>query len=161
MEVIKKEYKNDTILSKIAGLLLLIISLPLLVIILNYLVKDFSIWFLGQRITAEVVDLRLVRTSSEDETEYTFDYFVDYAFKLPNGDLVIGSSAVGGMEWSGMKKGGPVLVKYFPLYPSHNRLDDSRFVGFYICTYIPITAFVLAGFLAAVHLLRPQKRRNK
>jgi hypothetical protein len=160
MEKFKNEFNDRSMMNKVVGLLLLIISLPLLVLIANYMVKDFSIWVLGQRTTARVVDLRVERIGDNQEGEISFKYYVDYAFVTSNGKQYSGSSSLGAMEWSGLKKGGSIQIKYFPLYPSHSRLDDSRYISFYICTYVPITFFVLAGFIAAVHLLKPQIRKK-
>jgi hypothetical protein len=58
--------------------------------------------------------------------------------------------AIGGLE-----KGGSIDVVYFSLYPSHNRIDDSRFVPALACAYVPF--IVVFAFCAMVgwRLARP------
>lgn len=55
----------------------------------------------------------------------------------------------------GLEKGGAVDVVYFPPYPAHNRLDDSRYVPVLACTYVPATALSLAALLSGWHLVQP------
>lgn len=155
-----KKIQIESIWGKVIGLLLLVITLPILLILLNYMFKDLSIWLLGHRINAEVTEVGLHRTSDAEESELEFNYYVNYQFALKNGTIVTGTSKVGVMEWSAMEIGDQVPVKYFPLIPSNNRLDDARFVGFSLCTYVPITMFALAGFAGAIHLLKPFRKSS-
>jgi hypothetical protein len=46
----------------------------------------------------------------------------------------------------GMEAGSPITVVYFPLYPEHNRLDESRYATLLACAYVPFLA--VAGGLA-------------
>ncbi len=54
-----------------------------------------------------------------------------------------------------LEKGGSIDVVYFPLFPRHNRIDDSRFVPALACAYIPF--LFLCAFAAATgwRLARP------
>jgi hypothetical protein len=47
-----------------------------------------------------------------------------------------------------------VAVVYFPLYPAHNRLEESRYVPLLACTYMPLLVVAGMSFVAARHLLR-------
>jgi hypothetical protein len=38
----------------------------------------------------------------------------------------------------GLEEGSPVAVVYFPPYPTHNRLDESRFIPVLACAYVPL-----------------------
>jgi hypothetical protein len=38
----------------------------------------------------------------------------------------------------GLATAGDVSVIYFPLYPAHNRLEESRFIPLLACTYVPL-----------------------
>jgi hypothetical protein len=38
----------------------------------------------------------------------------------------------------------PIDVVYFPLYPRHNRIDDSRYVPFLLLTYVPVIGITFA-----------------
>lgn len=51
----------------------------------------------------------------------------------------------------GMVEGQGVDIVYFPLYPVHNRLDESRFVALLACAYLP---FVFVGVSAIIVGLR-------
>lgn len=57
----------------------------------------------------------------------------------------------------GVTEGGTLNVVYFPLYPAHNRMEESRFIPLLACTYLPF--FLLSGvaLAAARHLLRAQR----
>jgi hypothetical protein len=45
----------------------------------------------------------------------------------------------------GLEEGTGMDIVYFPLYPAHNRLDESRFVSLLACAYLP---FVVVGAVA-------------
>lgn len=45
----------------------------------------------------------------------------------------------------GVMAASEVTVVYFPLYPAHNRLEESRFMPLLACTYVPF--LVVAGLL--------------
>jgi hypothetical protein len=141
-------------------------------------ITDFSIWILGRRTTAEVVAAWVEETSEENATEKTFEYFVRYRFSTPSGKVFSRTARVGVQEWGGLGMGGPVgaiyqeqrnvpthgvgslergipvAVVYFPLYPAHNRLDDSRFVPLLACTYVPLIGLSWAGLAAGRNLLK-------
>jgi hypothetical protein len=55
----------------------------------------------------------------------------------------------------GVADASQVAVVYFPPYPAHNRLEESRFVPLLACTYVPFLALAGMALLAARHLLRP------
>ncbi len=85
---------------------------------------------------------------------------VDPSAEAPQGDsgvyqeqAVVPETTLGGVE-----TGAPVSIVYFPLYPQHNRLDDSRFIPLLFLSYFPL--FVLCAFSigGAWYLLRPSPR---
>lgn len=47
----------------------------------------------------------------------------------------------------GMAEGATIDIVYFPLYPAHNRLDESRFISILACAYLP---FTIVGVFAVV-----------
>lgn len=51
----------------------------------------------------------------------------------------------------GLTEGAAIDIVYFPLYPAHNRLDESRFVSLLACAYLP---FIVVGVIATVVGLR-------
>jgi len=162
----------------LAGVLFLVIGLTLLTFMVVYLAGDVSIWVLGRHTTAEVVDAWAEQTSESEEGELTFQYFVRYRFTTSDGQVITGISSVGTAEWAGLGLGGPVdavhyeqehipvygiggleeggqvAVVYFPPYPAHNRLDESRFVPILACAYLPLALLSLAGLVAGWHLMR-------
>ena len=56
----------------------------------------------------------------------------------------------------GVMSASEVGVVYFPLFPAHNRLEETRFVPLLACTYVPFLA--VAGLLVVVarRLLRKE-----
>jgi hypothetical protein len=62
----------------------------------------------------------------------------------------IPQEAIGGLE-----KGGSINVVYFSLYPSHNRIDDSRFVPALACAYIPFLFVCAFAAILGWRLARP------
>ena len=119
--------------------------------------RDLSLWVLGRRVTAEVVD------SWYDATEYFTEsgnrevemrYFVRYAFTTPRGKTFFGTSELGAYEWSSSPVGAEIDVIYFVLYPSHNRLDDTRFIPVLLVAYFPLAALAFFGLGGGVYLMR-------
>ena len=136
------------------GVLLLVLGLASSLFVVLSLARDVSIWVLGRHVQALVVDRWAERTSVEGERELTFRYFVRYKFATPRGQVIAGTSAVGAGEWSGLGIDSPVDVVYFPIYPVHNRLDESRFVPILTCAYLPLFLLGCAGLVAFRHLTR-------
>jgi len=144
----------------LAGVLILILGLICLAVLVVSLAKDLSIWILGRHVTAEVIDSWYELNEGQEESEFSARYFVAYRFTTPRGRVVDGASEVGGMEWSSLGIGSPVDIVYFPLYPLHNRLDDSRFVLFLALIYAPLVFLAWAGLTAGCHLLRPSPKAH-
>jgi hypothetical protein len=55
----------------------------------------------------------------------------------------------------GLKEGGSVDVVYFPPFPSHNRLDESRFLPVMVCAYLPLAVVCGLSLALGIRLLRP------
>jgi hypothetical protein len=152
---------NERRLGKtVVGALSLVLGLVCLTMLVVNLGRDLSIWVLGRRITAKVVDSRYEMVDVADGAEFTARYFITYEFTTPAGKIITGTSQLGGMEWSALGVGSPVDIAYFPLYPAHNRLDDTRFVLLLAITYVPIVFLTWAGLTLGCYLLRrPRKER--
>ena len=60
----------------------------------------------------------------------------------------------------GLEQGSPVDVVYFPLYPNHNRLDESRFMPLLACSYVPLIMLSLAGLAAGRYLLPARSNQS-
>ena len=162
-------------------MLLLVGSLVCLAGVSTNMAQDISIWVLGRHTTAEVVDA-WIKQINDDAREPTFQYFVRYRFTTSRGQVFTGTSRVGVQEWAGLGMGGPVAavyqeqenvpqysagglaergtvtVVYFPLYPAHNRLDESRFIPILACAYMPLIFLGWIGLAAGRHLVRPSAR---
>jgi hypothetical protein len=144
----------------LAALLLLILGLVCLGFLGHSLVRDLSIWVLGRHAEAEVMELGVIRTSEAGEGELTFDYFVKYRFATPGGQVIVDTTVLDVREWGALSEGGAVDVVYFPLFPQHNRVDESRYVTILACAYIPLAVFVWAMLGAGLYLLRPSQVRE-
>ncbi len=138
----------------IAGALLLILGLLCLVFLIYSLVTDLSIWVLGRRTMAEVVDLWVERTSESDAQELTFEYFASYRFTTPGGEIITSSSKLDVREWGALEEGGDVSVVYFPPFPRHNRVDEARFVPVLACGYLPLVVVAWASLGVGWYMLR-------
>lgn len=141
----------------VGGVLLLVLGLLCLGFLVYGLVTDLSIWVLGRRTTAEVVELWVERTSEDDAQEMTFEYFASYRFATPGGKTVTSSSRLDAREWSALEEGGNVSVVYFPPYPQHNRVDEARFVPMLACAYLPLVVVAWASLGVGWYLLRPTR----
>jgi hypothetical protein len=140
----------------VAGALILVVGLVCLTVLVVNLGRDLSLWVLGRRVTAQVVDSRYEMVDVADGAEFTARYFITYEFTTPAGKIITGTSQLGGMEWSALGVGSPVDIVYFPLYPVHNRLDDTRFILLFAITYVPIVFLTWAGLTLGCYLLRRQ-----
>ena len=144
----------------LAGVLMMIFGLACLGFALFALGRDLSVWVLGRQVDAQVVELSVVRTSSSDEQEMTFDYYVTYRFTTAGGRSVANTVKADVREWGALTEGGPVSVVYFPLLPAPNRLDDSRFVSLLACSYLPLIVLGWAALGIGLYLVQPGKARE-
>lgn len=150
-----KEYRPP-VMKRIGGVLLLAIGLVVFTAMLYFAVQDFPLWVFGRHIQAEVVETWVERTDNIQEGEggeLTFDFYLRYQFTTPNGQVISKTSKASATEWSGMGKGQSVDVVYFPLYPNLTRLDDSRWVLFLSCTYIPLIVISIIGLRVGWYML--------
>jgi len=150
-----KFLEDHPLVKTLSGVLFLVIGLILLAFVVVNLARDASIWVLGRRVTAEVVDLWVEQTGENEEEELTFRYFVRYQFTTSDDQVITGTSSVWVNEWAFMREGSPVAVVYFPLYPAHNRLDESRLVPILACAYLPFALLSWAGLVVGWNLIRP------
>jgi hypothetical protein len=146
-----------SLVKTVSGGLLLILGLLCLGLLIYSLVTDLSLWVLGRRTEAEVLDLWVERTSESDAQELTFEYFASYRFSTPGGKVITSSSRLDVREWGALEMGGDVVVVYFPLYPQHNRVDESRFVPVLACAYLPLIVVAWASLGVGWYLLRPTR----
>jgi len=56
----------------------------------------------------------------------------------------------------GLMSASEVRVVYFPLFPTHNRLQETRLVPLLACTYVPFLAVAGALLVVGRHLLRTE-----
>jgi hypothetical protein len=156
-----KAFLEDRPLGRtLAGALMLLVGLVFLTIVVYYLAQDVSLWFLGRRTVGEVLTLGVERTSENTEGELTFKYWVKYRFTTPGGQVIIDTSTADVREWAALAEGGPVAIVYFPLYPAHNRLDESRFISVLACAYLPLLLVTWASLGVGWYLLQPGRSRS-
>jgi len=151
----EQEYKPP-VMKRIGGALLLAIGLVVFVVMLSFAVKDFPLWIFGKHVQAEVVETWVERTDNIGEREggeLKFDFYLRYQFTTPGGQVVTKTSKASAIEWSGMGKGQNIDIVYFPLYPDLSRLDDSRWVLFLSCTYLPLIVISIIGLRVGWYML--------
>jgi hypothetical protein len=161
-----------------AGVLVLVTGLALLTLVLFYLVQDASLWVLGRRTTAQVVGMWIEQDAKARTEAPAFRWFIRYQFRTRDDRVVAGVSRVSATEWAAMGHSGPVevvydaeggsaegeageiadgghvAIVYFPAYPAHNRLDESRFAPILACAYVPLILFGCVGLVAGRSLLQ-------
>ncbi|MDD5466334.1 MAG: DUF3592 domain-containing protein [Anaerolineales bacterium] len=165
------------VLRKAAGGLLLLIGLGLLIYSGSHLARDVALWAFGRHVQATVVDLWVERSDSGESDEMSFNYFLRYQFATPDGRIFERVSPASALEWSNLSPGEPLIpgeagsdqrsaypasseggntqveVLYFPLYPQHNRLDDTQYIPILACLYAPLLALAFAAFQVGVYLI--------
>lgn len=162
--------------------LLLAVGLGCLTFLLFSLARDLSLWVFGRRVEAVVVDRWAQETSPEGALVKSFEYYIAYQFTTKDGRRFTRASTVGSREWVGLGMPGAshvvyqeqetvpadwvqdevrgtapgelVEVLYFPPYPAHNRLRDTRYIPVYFCLYVPVLVLALAGLYLGLSVLR-------
>jgi hypothetical protein len=135
------------------GVTLLLVGLAAATFLLGSLAADLSLWLLGRRATATVVDQWAERVGEREERELTFRYFIRYEFTAPGGQVVTKTSPLSVLEWGALETGGSVPIVYFPLYPAHTRLEEGRFIPILLCSYLPLALVGWAGLWGGWHLI--------
>ena len=155
MTNLDKEYKPP-VMKRIGGVFLLAIGLVVLGFTIFFAAKDFPLWVFGRHTKAEVLDLWVEQVGglqAKQEGELQFDFFVRYQFTTPGNKVITKTTKASATEWSGMWKGLLIDVVYLPFYPDISRLDDSRWVFFLSCTYIPLIAISIIGLRVGWYML--------
>jgi hypothetical protein len=138
-----------------AGLLLLVIGLGCAIFVVASLARDVSLWAFGRHASAVVVETWAEPIGEESG----FQYFVRYQFQTAGGQTITRKTSVAAQEWAGLGLGAAVEVVYLPLYPAHNRLDDSRLVPVLACAYLPLVFLSGAGLVWGWRLAEPIRTR--
>jgi hypothetical protein len=140
--------------SLLAGALLLLVGLVSTAFLLGNVASDVSIWVLGRSVTGRVVDQGVEQIGDANEGELTFRYLITYEFTTRSGRTITKTTTLAAPEWSSLGVGSPVSVLYFPLFPSHARLADQRFIAVYLCSYLPFALVGWAGMSLGWYLFR-------
>ncbi|HKJ28383.1 MAG TPA: DUF3592 domain-containing protein [Anaerolineales bacterium] len=135
---------------RILGIFVLIFGVLLAVMLISSMWVDVPIWFFGEKVTATVEEKwwEILDFEEDNRDQLTYEYFFQYQFTTSDGKTVSGTSKMTEEEFLNVEPGGAITVKYSRLDPSQNRVDDSRFVPFHICSYavfIVICLFALAA----------------
>ena len=155
-ELTLKHHKTP-VFKRIGGVLMLLIGLFFLSVTFYYAAQDVPLWVFGRQTKAEVIELwveQLNQLEEREDGELQFSYNLKYQFTTPNGKVITKNTTAGPTEWSSMSEGTEVDVIYFPLYPSMNRLDDSRWAFFLTCTYIPLVIIGLIGLRVGWYMIK-------
>lgn len=176
-------YLEESCLFRTAlAVLLLAAGLGCLAFLLVSLARDLSLWVFGERVEAVIVDRWAQETSPEGAPVKSFDYYLAYQFTTQDGRSFTRSSTVDPREWVGLGMPGAshvvyqeqamvpadwvqdevrgtapgelVDVLYFPPYPAHSRLSDTRYIPAYFCLYVPMLVLALTGLRLGLSVLR-------
>jgi hypothetical protein len=138
-------------ISRIIGIILIIGGLVLTFLVTKDLLHDLPIWFNGSLARAVIVEQSYDEYDDEDWHEYIdeFDvfsvYYLTYQFTTSTGEVITGTSKTPGEQWAYLSPGKEILIRYSNSDPTNNRLDDSPYVPFLLCAYIPF--FILCAFV--------------
>ncbi|MGD8397542.1 MAG: DUF3592 domain-containing protein [Anaerolineae bacterium] len=143
----------------LGGLLLLALGLALGVFVAYSLARDLSLWVLGRQVTGTVDRLWVEQIGDRMEGELEFRYYVEYHFTTSGGQTVRATTRADVREWGALQEGGAVEVVYFPLVPSHNQIEASRFVPVLACAYLPLLVLVWALLGGGWYLFQPGQQR--
>jgi hypothetical protein len=162
---------------RVCGLLLAAAGLIVLAFAGFNLARDASLWILGRDTEARVIDAWIEQDDEDRRDAPAYHWYVRYQFTTSAGRVVTGSSRMAAQEWTALGLRNPVEfadqeegpatqhtgatleedrsvdVIYFPAYPAHNRLDQSRLVPVLACAYAPLIGLGWAGLAAGRRLL--------
>jgi hypothetical protein len=154
---------SDSFLDKVhslgralAGTALLVFGLAGFLFVAINLARDASLWILGRHTTAEVIASRIEETAAANPEDIVFHCSIAYQFKTPQGQVFTRTARVSANEL--VDVGTTVPIVYFPLYPDHNRLDESRYVPLLACAYVPLVLLCLGVVGAGWHVIRPRAK---
>jgi hypothetical protein len=144
----------------LAAVFLLAVGLALAAFLLYNLVRDTSLWVFGRQATAEVLSLWVETVGDAQEGELSFRFYTEYQFETPGGHRITKTTRLDVREWGALKEGGPVRIVYFPLVPSHSRLEESRLLPALACAYVPLVIVTWAFLGAGWYLMKPVTERR-
>lgn len=138
---------------KTLGVIVLLIGTFLLIGTLYYLLRDIPIWVFGKTVPGRIEELWVENISEPGAKELAFKYYLRYSFLTENGLRIENSRPLSATEWSRQGEGSQIDISYFPLIPSHNRIDDSNFILPFLCMYIPLIVVGWISLTFGWHLL--------
>lgn len=144
----------------LAGAVLFLVGSGLGLSLVYFLVRDLSLWVFGAEIGATVDELYVEQIGDRTEGELEFRYYARYHFTAPGGQTVADSTRLDVREWGALHEGGTLDIVYFPLYPAHNRLEESRFLPALACAYLPLMVLTWIALGLGWYLVRPAGRRE-
>jgi hypothetical protein len=146
-------------INRIIGIIFIIGGLVLTALITNDLFNDIPIWFFGSSTRATVLEQFYDEYYDEDWHEYIneFDvfsvYYIKYQFTTNDDEVIVSTSKIPGMEWAYLFPGREVQIRYSNADPTNNRLDDSPYIPFLLCAYIPFFIICIFVIVAGKELL--------
>ena len=140
---------------RILGFLVIAFGVVLAVMLASSMWVDVPIWFFGDSATATVDEKywEILDMEGDNREQLTYEYYFDFSFTTPKGEVVTGTSKVTEVEFLGVEQGGTIKVRYSKLNPEQNRVDDSRFVPFQICSYAVFIVICLFSLVAGREMI--------
>ncbi len=137
----------------VAGALLLVFGLSLAGFLAFNLADQVPFW-LGRAATAEVVDLRHELVGEDSQGQQVYDYYVQYRFAMPDGQIITRTEPVAVQEWDRVGIGGQIDVLYSPLHPDKVRVDYRRMMLISVSCSLPIAIVAWVSLLSGWRLFR-------
>ena len=146
-------------INRFIGIIFIIGGLILTALVAKDLLNDIPIWFFGSSARATVLEQHYDEYHDEDWHEYIneFDvfsvYHITYQFTTNDNDVIVSTSKIPGMNWAYLYPRKEVLIRYSNADPTNNRLDDSPYIPFLLCSYIPFILLCIFAIVAGKEFL--------
>ena len=142
---------------RIVGVIVLIIAALLTFLVVRSMAYDLPVWLFGIKANAVIEDKWWqdpeLESKKQDNVVLYLDYYFQYRFTTTEGQEIVGASKVTEDEYMAFQPGSEIAIKYSRFNPENNRVDDSRFVPFMICSYIPFILMCAFTIIAGKEML--------
>lgn len=140
---------------RIVGFIVLLIGAAFSIFTLRSLWHDVPVWIFGRQTTAVIEEKWWEDYDREkgDRAVYYLKYYFKYTFSTSDGEVITGTSKVTEDEFLGFQEGNEITIKYSILNPNDNRVDDTRFVPFLVCSYIPVILICVFMIIAGKEMI--------
>ena len=150
--IMKNFIKTHLNKNKIIGIFILIAGVFFSIQVLIPLSEDVPVWFFGKTSMATITNVWVepvnnqVSTENFGEYDYFSVYHIDYEFFIPSGEIYTGTSKIPANNWMYSFVGSGAIINYSTKDPSNNRVDDTQYRPFLMCSFLPFLLICFSLF---------------